>query len=94
MPEIFAEREYEIEGSSSKIVLRIYELCEDDGSWVCPCQVIVPGIAEAPIVNIYGVDKIQAMSLAFQILRVKLDVAAEEMGAKITFMGDPRIDLI
>lgn len=91
---LFAEREYSIKDSESKIILQIYEPCLVDGDWVCRHKVIRSDHSFVDTSDTLGADKLQSFTLALRRISVDLECLSQDIGAQITWMGDTRLDLI
>lgn len=86
--DLLVEREYEAQaaagGPPRQVTLRIGRPRPDrQGDWVCPVQVV--GLGDDAVMNVNGVDAVQALFLAMQIAGVKLTFPPR--GVTVTWMG-------
>ena len=58
-----------------------------DDAWACPCRIL--GLGDAPVWRLYGVDSLQAVAQAVELLRRVLRAEAEEHGWTFTWGGEP-----
>jgi hypothetical protein len=91
---MLAQREYDLEGRNEKILLQIYEPIFSDGNWVCVYQIISPLSTHTETYRIYGVDKLQSISLALKHIKANLHYISEATDSKILLLGESRLDLI
>ena len=94
--EVLAEREYEATdingGAPRKVVLRIGMPRPDPqpgGDWVCPVQVV--GMGDDDVLEVPGVDAVQALHLAMAMAGVRLTYPPK--GTTITWLGGPDLGL-
>jgi hypothetical protein len=88
------ERQFHVEGMRKKISLEIFEPYADDGAWICEYQLNVPGWDKLISTQISGVDKLQSVTSAIRRIRSDIAVIAERLGRQVTWLGEPRLDLI
>lgn len=96
MGEVIAEREYEAhegDGAGSRtVVLRIGRPTpypEPDSGWVCPVQVL--GMGEDEVLQVGGVDGVQALFLALAMAGARLTYPRS--GVSVTWLGGSDLGL-
>ena len=87
---LFAEREYEIEGTDAKLVLQISEPRMVDGDWVCEYRITGPNPEDVKLFKGHGVDKLQAVTSAFRRIAPYLERLSQDMGRRIMWLGNSR----
>ncbi len=92
--DLLAEREYEAQaaagGATRKVVLRIGRPRPDpEGDWLCPVQVV--GLEDDAVMNVNGIDAVQALLLAMQMAGARL--THPPRGVTVTWMGMPDVGL-
>ena len=88
------ERKFHVQGLQERIVLHVFVPRLEHDEWVCEYQLNVPGWEQQISVPIAGVDKLQSVTSAIRRIRSDLAIIAERLGREITFLGEPRLDLI
>jgi hypothetical protein len=61
------------------------------GDWVCPCRIL--GLGDSDVWTMYGVDSLQAVSQAIELLRRVLADFAREEGLTFTWGIDTGLDV-
>ena len=61
------------------------------GDWHCPCRIV--GLGESEVWTLYGVDALQAVSQALELLRRVLVDFAQEEGLTFTWGTDTDLDV-
>lgn len=70
--EVIAHREFDVPGGSTPAVLRIGRPeAHPDGDWVCAVQ--ITGLGDDEVYEAAGVDSLQALTMALQMARVRLE---------------------
>lgn len=92
--DMLAEREYEVQdtvgGAARKVVLRIGQPRRDPhGDWMCPIQVV--GLDYDNVMEVNGIDAVQALYLAMQIAGAKLTYPPR--GVTVTWKGERNVGL-
>lgn len=88
------ERRFHVEGLRERIILHIYAPRFEDGEWICEYQLVVPGFDQRVLVPIVGVDKLGAVTSAIRRVKSDISLLAERLGRQVTWLGEPRLDLI
>jgi len=91
---LFAEREYELEGTDHKLVLQIEEPHMEDGNWVCEHRLIGLDPDYAETSKSFGVDKLQALTSALFRISVDLECLSQDSDQQVTWLGDSRLGLL
>jgi uncharacterized protein DUF6968 len=61
------------------------------GDWACPCR--IQGLGDSDVWTLYGVDSLQAVSQATELLRRVLVDFAQENGLTFTWGTDTGLDV-
>ena len=88
------ERRFHVQGLHEKIVLHIFVPRPEHDEWICEYQLNIPGWEQQTLVPIAGADKLQSVTAVFRRVRSDLAIIAERLGRQITFLDEPRLDLI
>ena len=91
---LLGKRKFHVEGLSERIELHIFEPRREDGAWICEYQMNVPGFDRHIFVPITGADKLESVTAVIRRIRSDLKLIAERLGREVTFLGEPRLDLI
>ncbi|MFK0049908.1 DUF6968 family protein [Streptomyces sp. NPDC090741] len=76
------------DGETFPVTLRLgapYPDPNPDGDWICPCR--LDGLSDITY-EIHGVDGLQALTLAAEVLRGRLTEAAQDRGLTFTWGGE------
>lgn len=92
--EFMFERRFHVQGLQEKILLHIFEPRAEDGGWVCEYRMDAPGFDQPISVPVFGNDKLQSVTSAIRRIRSDLVIIAERLGRQVTWLGEPRLDLI
>lgn len=85
-------RKYYVGSDEDALELSIFEPVERDGNWVC--KYIISFYDQSYDMEIYGVDKLQAMTLALSVIPSELSAISDEVGKEVTLNGNPRNELL
>lgn len=85
-------RNYDIGDEEDALELTIFEPAERDGNWACKYSITY--YDQKCDMEIYGADKLQAMTLALSAIPSEFVAISEELGKEITLNGNSRNDLI
>lgn len=88
------ERKFHVQGLQEKIVLHIFEPFPEKGEWVCEYDLMVPGRDQQISVRTAGADKLLSLTSAFRRIRSDVAIIEERLGRQVTWLGEPRLDLI
>jgi hypothetical protein len=90
LTDVIGERTLEARMPDSDAVMEIrvrigrpYAHPDPDWDWVCPIQIL--GLADEAVRNVYGIDAIQALTLALQMVGINLAAAAR--GGELRWLG-------
>ena len=92
--ELMFERKFHVQGLQERILLHIFVPRPEHDAWICEYQLKVPGWEQPICVPIAGIDKLQSVTAVFRRVRSDLALIAERLGRQITFLDEPRLDLI
>jgi hypothetical protein len=77
LEDVIAERAIDADGVTGAVQVRIGRpVADPEGDWSCPIQVTGIG-SDAPL-SVAGVDSLQALTLALDMLRARLSAAGRE----------------
>lgn len=88
------ERKFHVKGLGQRVVLHVFEPTFEQDEWICEYQLNVPGWDQQISVPIVGADKLQSVTSAFRRIRSDLAIIEERLGRQVTWLGEPRLDLI
>ncbi|MCZ6592725.1 MAG: hypothetical protein O7F69_11460 [Alphaproteobacteria bacterium] len=89
---VIAERELELaDGRTVQVVIGQPQLFPEGGSFYCPIR--ITGIGKEKIMHAGGVDSVQALLLAMQMISANLYTSDEGRAGTLTWLGKRNLGL-